>query len=124
MIYLQPVLEFLHQDLSGSNSHAECRNTVASGSNSHAEGNQTASSGDISHAEGSGTIASGNYSHSGGLGTIADQEVMTAIGKYNTENNINTLFVVGNGTKNIKKDAFIVKDINGSGEVYVLLMMV
>ena len=55
--------------------------------------------------------ASGEYSHSSGLGTIADQEAMTSIGKYNTSDNTDALFAVGNGTTTSNRsDAFVVKN--------------
>ena len=100
----------------------------ATGNYSHAEGYHTIASGSGgSHAEGAVTIASGYSSHAGGQGTIADQNSMTAIGKYNTENNTNTLFVVGNGTNDdnviTRNDAFVVKDtgdcnINGQLNIF------
>lgn len=107
----------------GSYSHAEGYTSYAKGQSSHAEGNSTAegdcshaegyskAGGEYSHAEGSETFASGINSHAGGLGTVADQENQTAIGKYNTEGNINSLFVVGNGdSEGERSDAFVVYD--------------
>ena len=119
---------------SGENSHAEGRNTTAlndyshaegydttaSGRFSHAEGDNTTASGNSSHAEGYNTTASGNYSHAGGYSTVADKEYQTVVGKYNTKNNTNSLFVVGNGTDDSSRhDAFVIKKdgtmfLNGS----------
>jgi hypothetical protein len=105
---------------SGQYSHAEGGSTTASGDNSHAEGSGTTASGNYSHAEGSGTTASGQSSHAEGistkafgtgslavgLGTVASgavdggaiqTTVQAAFGKYNLENNTDSLFVVGDG---------------------------
>ena len=99
---------------SGSASHAEGYYTTASATDAHAEGSQTTASDDYSHAEGVDTTASGYASHAQNNGTCADQNNQTAIGKYNTKNNINNLFAVGNGTSdNARSDAFTVdKDGN------------
>jgi trimeric autotransporter adhesin len=91
---------------SGSYSHAEGQGSIASGLYSHAEGNQTTASGQYSHAEGAGTIALGNSSHAGGRGTIASGSYQHAIGFYNTQGDTTSLFIVGNGQINDRKDAF------------------
>ena len=102
---------------SGFYSHAEGAETTASGEAAHAEGWDTTALGIYSHAEGSYTTASGECSHAGGIGTIANQNAMTAIGKYNSSvNTNNTLFVVGNGTSDNRKDAFVVKN---NGDVLI-----
>ena len=122
---------------SGENSHAEGNGTTASGRDSHAEGYGTTASGDSSHAEGYNTTASGHYSHAEGYYTsasgycshaqnyytIADYNYMTAIGNYNISNTNeqvnkkkNKLFVIGNGTKLKRQDAFIITD---NGDVFV-----
>ena len=80
-------------------------------------------SGDYSHAEGLNTNASGNYSHAAGNNTIADQENMTAIGKYNTENNNGTLFAVGNGSDEYnRQDTLLIKNdgslISGNNKTF------
>ncbi len=107
---------------SGPASHAEGGLTTASGGGSHAEGVFTQAVGNVSHAEGVGTIAYGTGSHAqgfstvaygmasfaAGLGTIASGAVDTAdylpptttqaaFGKYNLDNNAESLFVVGDG---------------------------
>ena len=114
---------------SSNYSHAEGYGTTASGHSSHAEGYITTASGIYSHAEGHSTIASGDYSHAQNYYTIADYNSMTDIGNYNISNTNeqvnkkkNKLFVVGNGTKLKRQDAFIITD-NGdvlvSGNVFV-----
>lgn len=66
-------------------------------------------SGDYAHAEGYHTTATGDASHASGNETYADQTAQTAIGQYNTKNNSNCLFVVGNGTSDqARRDAFTV----------------
>lgn len=97
-------------------SHSEGISTIASGENSHAEGISTQATKDGAHAEGWGTVASGVGAHSGGRGTVADQQSQTAVGTYNTKNNTNNLFVVGNGTAdNARSNAFTV-DSSGNIE--------
>ena len=113
----------------GHQSHAEGQSTTASGQASHAEGSSTAS-GDFSHAEGIQTtasqsgahaeggwsVASAPYSHAGGDSTIASGYAQTAIGTYNEEDK-NALLIVGCGSYNERKNAFIV---DKSGNVKVL----
>lgn len=102
---------------SGEYSHCEGRNCKAQAYQAHAEGYQTTASGANSHSEGAYSIASGNYSHAGGNETRADQTAQTAIGKYNTENNTNSLLSIGNGTAyNARSDALVVKS---TGEVII-----
>ena len=97
---------------SGSEAHAE-GGATASGLVSHAEGSSTAT-GQWSHAEGDETLASASCSHAQNEGTVADQSNQTAIGVYNTKNNTNNLFVVGNGSSNSNRsDAFQV-DTSGN----------
>ena len=94
---------------SGGNSHCEGGANTASAPCAHAEGTGTRAIESASHAEGQGTTASGYVSHAGGNYTYADQQYQTAIGTYNTQNNTNCLFVVGNGTSdNSRSDAFCV----------------
>lgn len=102
---------------SGGNSHAEGTRTTASGAGSHTEGGFTTASGDYSHAEGIHTVASGDYSHASGYYTYADQEKQFVCGCYNTTNNTNSLFVVGNGNgDDSRSDAFVVKE---AGDIYI-----
>ena len=70
-------------------------------------------------------VASGNYSHAGGYYTIANSYCMTAIGKYNTDDetspgNSNRLLVVGNGGyisgDYVRSDAL---EVFNSGEVKI-----
>jgi hypothetical protein len=104
----------------GPYSHAEGGYSNASGTAAHAEGNGTAAVGNYSHSEGGSTIASGQYSHAEGIGTNAfgtgslavglgtvasgavdggaiQTTIQAAFGKYNLENNTDSLFVVGDG---------------------------
>ena len=101
---------------SGTGAHAEGGGTTASGLRSHAEGSRTTASGAHAHSEGFDSVASGDQSHAGGYGTIADQDYQTAIGEWNTANNTNNLFVIGNGTGYYgRHDAFTV---DNSGNTY------
>lgn len=93
----------------GRGAHAEGVETQAKEEGAHSEGYRTKATGFRAHAEGYETIASGNQSHASGRGTYADQINMTAIGSFNTQNNTNALFVVGNGDdNNNRSDAFVV----------------
>ena len=83
---------------SGSYSHAEGSNTQALGIYSHAEGFSAYAIGDYSHAEGDSTVAYGHFSHAQGIGTVASGSGQNVVGKYNTLNNVNSLFVIGNGS--------------------------
>jgi len=108
---------------SGQYAHAEGSSTTAGGYASHAEGSGTISNSAYSHAEGTGSITNGEYSHAmgyqtatigtgslaAGLGTNAygsidgidpPNIVQAAFGKYNTINNYDSLFVVGDGFTN------------------------
>lgn len=96
--------------------HAEGDSTIASGNSSHAEGANTQATGEISHSEGLGTEASGFWTHAQNCWTVADQTAQTAIGAFNTKNNTNNLFVIGNGNDdNARSDAFEV-DVYGNVE--------
>ena len=100
---------------SGYDTHSEGTQTTASGYAAHSEGRSTTASGDYSHSEGYSSEASANYAHSQNRYTVADQPSQTAIGKYNTKNNTNNLFAIGNGTAdNARSDAFTV---DNSGNV-------
>ena len=99
---------------SEAHAHAEGQGTTASGYNAHAEGGYTNATGVNAHAEGEFTTASGGCAHSQNDHTVADQSNQTAIGQYNTKNNTNNLFAIGNGTAdNARSDAFQV-DISGN----------
>jgi hypothetical protein len=107
----------------GNNSHAEGYGTLSSGLSSHAEGYVTIASGDYSHAEGSVTVASGYASHAGGLystasgfytfahgeGLQALNQSKTAVGQWNVLNDSSSLFVVGVGQSNNRKNGFSVE---------------
>lgn len=111
---------------SGSWSHSEGVFTVARGEASHAEGSGSLATGIGSHAEGKDTTALGNFSHAGGVGTLAsgygsiamgfgavaagnfsvamgDNTVssgsyQTVFGRWNKENNSDSVFIIGGGT--------------------------
>lgn len=89
-------------------SHAEGFGTVA-GYGSHAEGHYTSAGGSYSHAEGYYTSAKADHSHAEGYVTVAGYNYETVVGKWNlTARGDSPLFVVGNGTKDKRSDAFIV----------------
>ena len=98
--------EGYYTQASGAYSHAEGSSTQASGYASHAEGNSTTATGDYSHAEGVSTITIGNYSHAEGNSTIASGSYQHVSGKFNTQGDDTSLFIVGNGDKSSRKDAF------------------
>lgn len=77
--------------------HAEGSNTTASGDYAHSEGMYTQAIGKASHAAGTASISVGNYSYAGGIGTVASGSGQTVIGKYNSHNNTDPLFIIGFG---------------------------
>lgn len=78
---------------SAKRAHAQGLNTQALGESSHAEGEETRAIGEGSHAEGIGTIASGSYQH--------------VSGRFNTQGDTTSLFIVGNGLNDgARSDAF------------------
>ena len=79
----------------------------------HAEGHATKATSKAAHSEGIGTEASAEASHAGGAYTKAAAYAQTAIGKYNTEN-INALFVIGNGTAKDKRSNAFRVDASGA----------
>ena len=92
-------------------------NTTASGFGSTAIGYNSTASGGYSTAMGRITTASGFNSTAMGRSTIASDYASTVIGHYNSSgssvtnsatsfNTANTAFVIGNGTYNVKSDAF------------------
>lgn len=100
----------------GHGSHTEGADTFAYNDYSHAEGDMTIASGYASHAEGIEAVASGDASHASGIRAVANYECQTAIGKYNKNySNVETLFVVGNGTNEAKNNAF---RVDNDGTVY------
>jgi len=91
---------------SGQYAHSEGDTTQANGLGSHAEGYLSVANGIVSHAEGVNTNAFGTGSLAAGLGTIASgaidgvspqTTVQAAFGKYNLGNNVESLFVIGDG---------------------------
>lgn len=103
---------------SGEFSHAEGTNSKAKGIGSHAEGFLAIASGDFSHAEGADTYANGIYSHAGGRYTTAN-DYQFVIGKHNIDKTgctssddqsaDNSIFIVGNGSDNVKSNAFRIR---------------
>lgn len=96
------------------NSHAEGYNTTASGDHSHSEGHTNTASGTCTHCGGKFSTASGDYSFAHGYNVNATNDNEVAFGKYNLSSENTTLFSIGNGTKDIKKNAFQV-NVDGSG---------
>ena len=117
---------------SGTGAHAEGNGATASGDYSHAEGSTTFAEAQSSHAEGDSTKAQGKYSHASGDTTVAYAQSMTAIGMYNvhktaTENVVDDLLIVGNGSPTARSNAFRIDkngasygkaEFNGSGADY------
>jgi hypothetical protein len=83
---------------SGDYSHAEGYQTTAAGAYSHAEGYQTNAVGNGSKTSGYQTISYGQYSNASGRETIASGSYQHVVGKYNTRDNVTSLFVVGDGS--------------------------
>ncbi len=78
----------------------------AQGRYSHTEGYKTTASGEYGHAEGFSTVASGFNSHAEGSNTIARVNAQHVQGKWNIEDNTNTLaHIVGNGTTSKRSNA-------------------
>jgi len=91
----------------GAVSHAEGASTQAIGAGSHAEGGSTQAIGLFSHAEGAATQAIGFASHTEGHNTIASGSFQHVSGKYNTQGDTTSLFIVGNGVSaGARSDAF------------------
>ena len=88
------------------NSLAHGLSNTATGQYSHAEGQNTQASGSYSHAEGRGTIAFGNWSHAEGRDTIASGSYQTVVGQQNEHGDTTSLFIVGGGIQDTRKDAF------------------
>ena len=93
----------------------------ASGSGSIALGGGTTASGMTSTAMGLITMASGNHATSMGFRTKASDRASLTIGEWNSVNNVvtsegsdfifrhtNAAFVIGNGTEDVRSDAFVV----------------
>lgn len=105
-------------------SHAEGNYTFTSGTGAHAEGYKTRAEGVYSHAEGDTTTAIGENSHSEGKGTVALRN-QHATGHYNDTqiakagsdegSGEGTAFVIGNGTNDVKSNAF---RVNYNGQTY------
>ena len=107
---------------SGAYSHAEGQYTKATGTSAHAEGYFTNAYGRYSHAEGSATYANGDQSHAEGLHTETNNVAEHASGMYNVSHTGNTtaastLFSVGNGDENTRRNAF---EIRKNGDIYIL----
>lgn len=114
--------DFSHAEGSGScasgvSSHAEGHRTQANGVNSHAEGESTYANGRNSHAGGNATSAIGNASYAIGSGTVTNNVTEFACGKYNVSatGNGSTMFSVGIGKSNDRKNALEVRE---DGKIY------
>ena len=94
--------------------HAEGYMTTALAMYSHAEGYNSAARGKYSHAEGMGTTATGYIAHAKGSYTTAETHAIQVMGQFNKANSgtadrhtaTNNAFVIGNGTKSAKSNAF------------------
>lgn len=105
-------------------SHVEGIDCLALGDYSHAEGNRTKAIGSNSHAEGSYTIARGTTSHAEGSYTeaLVNQHAQghyndTSVASSNstTGTSTGTAFVIGNGTYDVRSNAF---RVTGAGVTY------
>jgi hypothetical protein len=107
----------------GAASHAEGSGSLAAGIASHAEGKDTTALGDFSHAAGFsslasgyaasamgfGAVAAGNYSFAAGEYVVASGSAQAVFGKWNKENNGDSLFIIGAGSDDEnRKDIFLV----------------
>lgn len=93
----------------GTCSHAEGKDSTALGDYSHAAGLATLASGYASFAMGSGSVAAGNFSFAMGEYVIASGSTQTVFGRFNSLDNSDSLFVIGNGSSNeVRDDIFIV----------------
>lgn len=112
------------------NSHVEgYRNTAENNNIMHIEGRENIGRGNACHIEGKGNTVSGANAHAGGEGNtvaatnafahgkglLANSEELAAVGRYNTGGN--SLFQVGCGTKDARKNAF---DVINNGRIKVL----
>lgn len=93
-------------------SHTEGSWTQTTGKFSHAEGTGSIAYGDGAHAEGFFTEASGTYSLAVGLRTIASGSGQVVAGKYNLRDNVDSLFVVGNGTGDLNANRSDILRVN------------
>lgn len=112
--------EGLNTTASGDASHAEGSNTVASGTASHAEGIYTHAIGAASHAQGTGSVATGVHSSAFGNTSKAGYGNQFIVGAFN-DNKANTVFEVGNGSKEDEVDKngnVITKNRSNAFEVY------
>jgi len=99
----------------GDCGHGEGSKTQANGLHSHSEGSETQANGHDSHAEGFQTFANGFASHAGGCHTIAQNDCSTAIGRYNANQMPVDAFIIGNGSEDVRSNAF---RVTFHGDVY------
>ena len=103
--------------ITGSFSTAIGSGIVIKSNNSFASGVDTRCNGNNSQAQNNGTEANAENSSAAGNRTIADQVNQFVVGKFNSINNVNNLFAVGNGLDNDNRsDAFSVY-MDGSGQI-------
>jgi hypothetical protein len=100
----------------GSCSHTEGNDNLAIGQNSHAEGLDSSAMGAQSHAEGMGCVANGNNSHAEGTYTETSNQGEHASGVYNLSTTNKTLYSIGCGDQNTRKNAF---EVTTGGKIYV-----
>lgn len=100
----------------GSCSHTEGYDNLAIGQNSHAEGSGSSAMAAQSHAEGLGCVANGNNSHAEGTYTETSNQGEHASGEYNLSTTYKTLYSIGCGDQNTRKNAL---EVDKNGKVYV-----
>lgn len=108
--------EGTHCEAIGLYSHAEGSYTYAKGDHSHTEGVGTRTELESGHAEGLQTHAKGLASHTEGEYTIAENRAEHASGFYNLSTSGVTLFSIGIGDKNVRRNAF---EVSRNGNVYI-----
>ena len=109
--------------------HAEGFGCTASGYASHAGGFESNASGLYSRAIGRSSTASASNAFASGLGVIADQANSAVFGQFNSAEQPDILFAIGNGNAaNDRSDAFTVSNAGDAtiagnaavnGEIYV-----
>jgi hypothetical protein len=106
---------------SGNDSFAGGFSTTARGDGSFAAGKSTLADNAYAFAVGDTTSASGSYSFAGGIRTVTSGSGQMAIGKYNTQNNINSFFVIGNGTSDFDRKNILAVNGLDNGVAQVIL---
>lgn len=95
----------------GFGSHAEGQETIAKGAYSHTEGSYTDANGENSHAGGYNSMATGKNSFTHGDNVKAYFENQVVFGKFNTQPESTSRFIIGNGIdKENPSNLFEIKD--------------